>query len=63
MKVCAHKAEQTIAVKLGTYARPTAEAGRRPTTEPEEPKDLGGNVDLEQLGLTVSPAPARTAAS
>ena len=55
VKVWRNKAEQTVKVKLGTYPN-TAEAAEG-TTEPEEPKDLGGNVDLKQLGLSVKPRP------
>ena len=57
MKVWRNKAEQTVKVKLGTYPN-TAEAAEG-NTEPDEPKDLGGNVDLKQLGLSVKPGPGK----
>ncbi len=57
MKVWRNKAEQTVKVKLGTYPN-TAEASEG-TTEPETPKDLGGNVDLKQLGLSVKQGPGK----
>ena len=57
VKVWRNKAEQTVKVKLGTYPN-TAEAAEG-NTEPEEPKDLGGNVDLKQLGLSVKPGPGK----
>jgi serine protease Do len=57
VKVWRNKAEQTVKVKLGTYPN-TAEASEG-TAEPEEPKDLGGNVDLKQLGLSVKQGPGK----
>ncbi|MEI9900794.1 MAG: Do family serine endopeptidase [Hyphomicrobium sp.] len=51
VKVWRNKGEQTVKVKLGTYPNTTAAA--EDNTEPDEPKDLGGNVDLKQLGLSV----------
>jgi serine protease Do len=58
VKVWRNKAEQTVKVKLGTY--PNTAATEEGTTEPEEPnKDLGGNVDLKQLGLSVKSGPTK----
>jgi serine protease Do len=58
VKVWRNKAEQTVKVKLGTYPN-TAET-EEGKTEPEEPnKDLGGNVDLKQLGLSVKTGPGK----
>ncbi|MDP1877886.1 MAG: PDZ domain-containing protein, partial [Actinomycetota bacterium] len=57
VKVWRNKAEQTVKVKLGTY--PNTAATEEGNTEPEEPKDLGGNVDLKQLGLSVKPGPGK----
>jgi serine protease Do len=57
VKVWRNKGEQTVKVKLGTYPN-TAETAEG-NTEPDEPKDLGGNVDLKQLGLSVKPGPGK----
>ncbi|KAB2937485.1 MAG: Do family serine endopeptidase [Hyphomicrobium sp.] len=58
VKVWRNKAEQTVKVKLGTY--PNTAAAEEGNTEPEEPsKDLGGNVDLKQLGLSVKAGPGK----
>jgi serine protease Do len=58
VKVWRNKSEQSVKVKLGTY--PNTAATEEGTTEPEEPnKDLGGNVDLKQLGLSVKPGPGK----
>ena len=58
VKVWRNKAEQSVKVKLGTY--PNTAATEEGTTEPEEPnKDLGGNVDLKQLGLSVKSGPTK----
>jgi serine protease Do len=57
VKVWRNKSEQTVKVKLGTY--PNTAATEEGNTEPEEPKDLGGNVDLKQLGLSVKPGPGK----
>jgi serine protease Do len=57
VKVWRNKSEQTVKVKLGTYPN-TAEVSEG-NTEPEEPKDLGGNVDLKQLGLSVKSGPGK----
>ena len=57
VKVWRNKAEQTVKVKLDTY--PSTAAAEEGNTEPEEPKDLGGNVDLKQLGLSVKPGPGK----
>lgn len=57
VKVWRDKAEKTLQVKLGTYpnsAEPTEE-----NSDADEPKDLGGNVDLKQLGLSVKPGPGK----
>jgi serine protease Do len=58
VKVWRNKSEQSVKVKLGTY--PNTAATEEGTTEPEEPnKDLGGNVDLKQLGLSVKSGPTK----
>jgi serine protease Do len=57
VKVWRNKAEQTVKVKLGTYPN-TAEPSED-NAEPDEPKDLGGNVDLKQLGLSVKSGPGK----
>ncbi|MEO8420552.1 MAG: Do family serine endopeptidase [Hyphomicrobium sp.] len=57
VKVWRNKGEQTVKVKLGTYPNTTEAA--EGNTEPEEPKDLGGNVDLKQLGLSVKQGPGK----
>jgi len=57
VKVWREKGEKTLKVKLGTYpnsAEPTEE-----NSEAEEPKELGGNVDLKQLGLSVKTGPGK----
>lgn len=53
VKVWRNKAEQTVKVKLGTY--PNTQEVAEGNTEPKEPEDLGGNVDLKQLGLSLKP--------
>jgi serine protease Do len=58
VKVWRNKGEQTVKVKLGTYPN-TAAASDEEGSEPEEPKDLGGNVDLKQLGLSVKSGPGK----
>jgi len=58
VKVWRNKGEQTVKVKLGTYpANP--EAVDNNEDQPEEQKDLGGNVDLKQLGLSVKAGPGK----
>jgi serine protease Do len=58
VKVWRNKSEQSVKVKLGTY--PNTAATEEGNTEPEEPnKDLGGNVDLKQLGLSVKSGPSK----
>jgi serine protease Do len=58
VKVWRNKSEQSVKVKLGTY--PNTAATEEGTTEPEEPnKELGGNVDLKQLGLSVKSGPTK----
>jgi serine protease Do len=58
VKVWRNKSEQNVKVKLGTY--PNTAATEEGNTEPEEPnKDLGGNVDLKQLGLSVKSGPSK----
>lgn len=58
VKVWRNKGEQTVKVKLGTYpANP--EAADNNDEQPEEQKDLGGNVDLKQLGLSVKSGPGK----
>lgn len=58
VKVWRNRAEQMVKVKLGTY--PNTAAAEEGNTEPEEPnKDLGGNVDLKQLGLSVKAGPGK----
>jgi serine protease Do len=58
VKVWRNKSEQSVKVKLGTY--PNTAATEEGTTEPEEPnKDLSGNVDLKQLGLSVKSGPTK----
>jgi serine protease Do len=58
VKVWRNKSEQSVKVKLGTY--PNTAATEEGTTEPEEPnKELGGNVDLKQLGLSVKTGPTK----
>jgi serine protease Do len=57
VKVWRNRAEQTVKVKLGTY--PNTAAATEEEGEPEEPKDLGGNVDLKQLGLSVKTGPGK----
>ena len=40
-------------MKLGTC--PNTQEAAEGNTEPKEPEDLGGNVDLKQLGLSLKP--------
>lgn len=58
VKVWRNKAEQTVKVKLGTYPN-NPEAADTNDEQPEEQKDLGGNVDLKQLGLSVKAGPGK----
>jgi serine protease Do len=58
VKVWRNKGEQTVKVKLGTYPA-NAEATDNNEEQPEEQKDLGGNVDLKQLGLSVKAGPGK----
>ena len=51
VKVWRNKSEQTVKVKLGTYPNNPEVADNN--EQPQEEKDLGGNVDLKQLGLSV----------
>ncbi len=51
VKVWRDKGEKVVKVKLGTY--PANADATDETEQPEEQKDLGGNVDLKQLGLSV----------
>lgn len=58
VKVWRNKGEQTVKVKLGTYPN-NPEAADTNDEQPEEQKDLGGNVDLKQLGLSVKSGPGK----
>jgi serine protease Do len=58
VKVWRNKGEQTVKVKLGTYPN-NPEAADSGEDQPEEQKDLGGNVDLKQLGLSVKTGPGK----
>jgi len=57
VKVWRDKAEKTLQVKLGTY--PNSSEPAEENSDTEEPKDLGGNVDLKQLGLSVKAGPGK----
>jgi serine protease Do len=58
VKVWRNKGEQVVKVKLGTYPN-NPEATDDNDEQPEEQKDLGGNVDLKQLGLSVKAGPGK----
>jgi serine protease Do len=58
VKVWRGKGEQTVKVKLGTYPN-NPEATDDNDEQPQEQKDLGGNVDLKQLGLSVKSGPGK----
>jgi serine protease Do len=58
VKVWRNKGEQSVKVKLGTYPA-NAEAAENDDQPQKEEKDLGGNVDLKQLGLSVKSGPGK----
>jgi serine protease Do len=58
VKVWRNKGEQTVKVKLGTYPA-NAETADNDDQPQQEEKDLGGNVDLKQLGLSVKSGPGK----
>ncbi|HET6322425.1 MAG TPA: Do family serine endopeptidase [Hyphomicrobium sp.] len=57
VKVWRDKAEKMLQVKLGTY--PNSAEPAEENNDTEEPKDLGGNIDLKQLGLSVKAGPGK----